>query len=59
MATDTLATPATLSDSQTRVFKNFIDGDWVDPRPERLSRTAIPPIPAIWLESFRNQDRRT
>ena len=30
MATDTLATPATLSDSQTRVFKNFIDGDWVD-----------------------------
>ena len=24
MATDTLATPATLSDSQTRVFKNFL-----------------------------------
>ncbi len=28
MATDTLATPAHLSDSQTRVFKNFIDGEW-------------------------------
>ena len=30
MATDTLATPARLSTSQTRVFKNFIDGQWVD-----------------------------
>jgi aldehyde dehydrogenase (NAD+) len=30
MATDTLANPAGLSDSQARVFKNFIDGDWVD-----------------------------
>jgi acyl-CoA reductase-like NAD-dependent aldehyde dehydrogenase len=30
MATDTLATPAALSDSQTRVFKNFIDGEWVE-----------------------------
>ena len=30
MATDTLATPAHLSDSQTRVFKNFIDGEWVE-----------------------------
>src|ERR1051325_2463093 len=30
MATETFATPATLSESQTRVFKNFIDGDWVD-----------------------------
>ena len=30
MATDTLATPAGLSDTQTRVFKNFIDGEWVD-----------------------------
>jgi alpha-ketoglutaric semialdehyde dehydrogenase len=30
MATDTLATPAGLSNSQTRVFKNFIDGQWVD-----------------------------
>ncbi len=30
MATDTLATPAHLSDTQTRVFKNFIDGEWVD-----------------------------
>jgi len=30
MATDTLATPATLSTSQTRVFKNFIDGEWVE-----------------------------
>ena len=47
MATDTLATPATLSDSQTRVFKNFIDGDWVDSQTERLSRTATPPIPEI------------
>src|SRR5579862_5053729 len=30
MATDTLATPAHLSDGQTRVFKNFIDGEWVE-----------------------------
>jgi aldehyde dehydrogenase (NAD+) len=30
MATDTLATPADLSSTQTRVFKNFIDGEWVD-----------------------------
>ncbi len=30
MATDTLPTPATLSHKPTRVFKNFIDGEWVD-----------------------------
>src|SRR6202049_4987443 len=30
MATDTLASPATLSHAQTKVFKNFIDGEWVD-----------------------------
>ena len=30
MATETFATPASLSESQTRVFKNFIDGEWVD-----------------------------
>ena len=30
MATDTFATPAQLSASQTRVFKNFIDGEWVE-----------------------------
>jgi acyl-CoA reductase-like NAD-dependent aldehyde dehydrogenase len=30
MATDTLANPATLSDTQARVFKNFIDGEWVE-----------------------------
>src|SRR5579864_9092023 len=30
MATETFATPASLSESQARVFKNFIDGDWVD-----------------------------
>src|SRR5438067_4192691 len=30
MATDTLATPASLSESQTRVFKNYIDGEWVE-----------------------------
>src|ERR1700727_1759402 len=30
MATDTLASPATLSQTQTKVFKNFIDGEWVD-----------------------------
>src|SRR5499427_10993311 len=30
MATDTLATPAALSSTQTRVFKNFIDGQWVE-----------------------------
>src|SRR6476620_784605 len=30
MATDTLATPATLSTSQTRLFKNFINGEWVE-----------------------------
>ena len=30
MATDTLATPASLSESQARVFKNYIDGEWVE-----------------------------
>ena len=30
MATDTLATPADLSSTQTRVFKNYIDGEWVE-----------------------------
>src|ERR1700678_3658757 len=30
MATDTLASPATLSHAQTRAFKNFIDGEWVE-----------------------------
>jgi alpha-ketoglutaric semialdehyde dehydrogenase len=30
MATDTLATPADLSSTQSRVFKNFIDGEWVE-----------------------------
>jgi aldehyde dehydrogenase (NAD+) len=30
MATDTLATPADLSSTQARVFKNFIDGEWVE-----------------------------
>ena len=30
MATDTMAQPAHTSDTQTRVFKNFIDGEWVE-----------------------------
>src|ERR1035441_7770441 len=30
MATDTLTTPATLSYGKTKVFKNFIDGEWVE-----------------------------
>ena len=30
MATDTLATPATLSYNPTKVYKNFIDGEWVE-----------------------------
>jgi hypothetical protein len=30
MATDTLAAPATLSNSQAKVYKNFIDGEWVE-----------------------------
>src|SRR3984885_15063560 len=30
MATDTLAAPATLSSTQAKVFKNFIDGEWVE-----------------------------
>ena len=30
MATDTLASPATLSYSHTKVLKNFIDGEWVE-----------------------------
>src|ERR1043165_2236207 len=30
MATDTLATPASLSASQTKTYKNFIDGEWVE-----------------------------
>jgi alpha-ketoglutaric semialdehyde dehydrogenase len=30
MATDTLAQPAQTSDTQTKVFKNFIDGEWFE-----------------------------
>src|ERR1700674_4708011 len=30
MATDTLTTPPTLSYGPTKVFKNFIDGEWVE-----------------------------
>src|ERR1700685_1768164 len=30
MATDTLASPATLSYNPTKVYKNFIDGEWVE-----------------------------
>src|SRR5580698_8033167 len=30
MATDTLTNPATLSYGKTKVFKNFIDGEWVE-----------------------------
>src|SRR6202051_959086 len=30
MATDTPSSPATLSHTQTKVFKNFIDGEWVE-----------------------------
>jgi alpha-ketoglutaric semialdehyde dehydrogenase len=32
MATDTLAGPAIMSSSQTKVYKNFIDGEWVEAR---------------------------
>src|ERR1700684_3350740 len=30
MATDTLTTPPTLSYGPTKVYKNFIDGEWVE-----------------------------
>src|SRR5271157_2118607 len=30
MATDTFSAPAALSETQTKVFKNFIDGEWVE-----------------------------
>ena len=30
MATDTLTSPATLNYGKTKVFKNFIDGEWVE-----------------------------
>ena len=30
MATDTLATPASLNYGGTKVVKNFIDGEWVE-----------------------------
>ena len=32
MATDAMPTPATLSDTQACVFKEVIDGEWVDSR---------------------------
>ncbi len=32
MATDTLSGPAIISSSQTKVYKNFIDGEWVEAR---------------------------
>ncbi len=30
MATDTLTSPTTLNYGKTKVFKNFIDGEWVE-----------------------------
>lgn len=30
MATDTLASPATLGRTPTKIMKNFIDGEWVE-----------------------------
>jgi len=30
MATDTVITPATPAYGKTKVFKNFIDGEWVE-----------------------------
>ena len=30
MATDTLASPSTLGSNTTKVYKNFIDGEWVE-----------------------------
>src|ERR1700739_2594952 len=42
MATDTLATPAHLSDSQTRVFKNFVNGDWLGPSPGETFKNRNP-----------------
>ncbi len=30
MATDTLATPAIAGSGKTKVYKNFIDGEWVE-----------------------------
>ena len=29
MATDTVTTPAEMASGTTKVFKNFIDGEWV------------------------------
>ncbi len=57
MATDTLASPATLGYNPTKVFKNFIDGEWVESSPARLLKTAIPPTRATWLASSRNRPR--
>jgi len=43
MATDTLTTPpAALSYGQTRVFKNFIDGEWVDASTEETFENRNP-----------------
>jgi len=36
MATDAMPTPATLSDTQACVFKEVIDGEWVDSRSPML-----------------------
>ena len=30
MATETLTPPATLGSNPTKVYKNFIDGEWVE-----------------------------
>ncbi len=30
MATDTVTSPAIMASGNTKVFKNFIDGEWVD-----------------------------
>src|ERR1700722_14543815 len=42
MATDTLAAPATLSSSQAKVYKNFIDGEWVVSSPGETFKNRNP-----------------
>src|ERR1700693_1387680 len=43
MATDTLASPAVLGYNPTKVFKNFIDGEWVDSSTGETFESRNPP----------------
>ncbi len=46
MATETLTRPATLGSNTTKVYKNFIDGEWVESSTGETFENRNPPTRA-------------